>query len=50
MFMSCNFIFLILGSQDAFRFLAPEAINILKRVQKVVHNNVVSPTSVNVVF
>jgi hypothetical protein len=42
MFMSYNFIFLIMGSQDAFRFPAPEAINLLKKVQK-------APTSVNLV-
>ncbi|GAU17410.1 hypothetical protein TSUD_232870 [Trifolium subterraneum] len=35
---------------DTFGFLAPEAVNLLKRVQKVMHSNVVSPRSRNVVF
>jgi hypothetical protein len=33
-----------------FGFLAPDAVTILKRVQKVMHNNVVSPRSLDVVF
>jgi hypothetical protein len=33
-----------------FGFLAPEAVNILKRVQKVMHSNVVSPRSQDIVF
>jgi len=35
---------------DTFGFLAPEAVDLLHRVQKVMHNNVMSPRSVNVVF
>jgi hypothetical protein len=35
---------------DTFGFLAPEAVNLLKRIQKVMHSNVVSPKSMNVVF
>ncbi|GAU26475.1 hypothetical protein TSUD_294430 [Trifolium subterraneum] len=35
---------------DTFGFLAPEAVNLLKRVQKVMHSNVVSPRFMNVVF
>jgi len=35
---------------DTFGFLAPEAADLLHRVQKVMHNNVISPTSMNVVF
>jgi hypothetical protein len=33
-----------------FDFLAPEVVNLLKNVQKVMHNNVVSPRSMNLVF
>jgi hypothetical protein len=33
-----------------FGFLAPDAVTILKRVQRVMHDNVVSPRSLNVVF
>jgi hypothetical protein len=35
---------------DTFGFLAPDAIDLLKRIQKVMHSSVVSPKSVNVVF
>ncbi|KAK2399459.1 hypothetical protein QL285_049269 [Trifolium repens] len=35
---------------DIFGFLAPEVVNLLKRVQGVMHNNIVSPRSFNVVF
>ncbi|KAK2443432.1 hypothetical protein QL285_014539 [Trifolium repens] len=35
---------------DTFGFLAPEAVDLLKRVQRVMHSNVVSPRSMNVVF
>ena len=35
---------------DTFGFLAPEAVVLLHRVQKVMHNNVMSPRSMNVVF
>ncbi|MCI02441.1 auxilin-like protein, partial [Trifolium medium] len=35
---------------DIFDFLAPEAMNILKKVQKVMHINMVSPRSQDVVF
>ncbi|PNX94523.1 ATPase family aaa domain-containing protein [Trifolium pratense] len=33
-----------------FGFLAPEAVDLLGRVQKVMHSNIVSPRSMNVVF
>ncbi|KAK2421138.1 hypothetical protein QL285_031796 [Trifolium repens] len=33
-----------------FDFLAPDAVNILKRVQRVMHSNVVSPRSLDIVF
>ena len=35
---------------DTFGFLAPEAVDLLHRVQKVMHNNVMSSKSMNVVF
>jgi len=35
---------------DTFGFLAPEVVDLLHRVQKVVHSNVMSPRSMNVVF
>jgi hypothetical protein len=35
---------------DTFGFLAPEAVDLLKRIQNVMHNNVMSPMSMNVVF
>ena len=35
---------------DAFGFLAPEAVELLGRVQRVMHNNVMMPRSMNVVF
>jgi hypothetical protein len=35
---------------DTFGFLASEAVNILKRVQKNLHSNVAFPRSLNVVF
>jgi hypothetical protein len=35
---------------DTFGFLAPEAVNLLKRVQKVMHSNIVAPKSMNIVF
>ncbi|KAK2447748.1 hypothetical protein QL285_007077 [Trifolium repens] len=35
---------------DTFDFLAPDAVNILKRVQRVMHSNVVSPRSLDIVF
>ena len=35
---------------DTFGFLAPDAVEILKRVQRVVHCNIVSSRSKNVVF
>jgi len=34
---------------DTFGFLAPEVVDLLRRVQKVMHNNVMSPRSMNVV-
>ena len=33
-----------------FGFLAPEAVDLLHRVQKVMHSNVISSRSMNVVF
>ncbi|KAL5709901.1 hypothetical protein ACHQM5_020530 [Ranunculus cassubicifolius] len=35
---------------DTFGFLAPDAVELLKRVQKVMHSNVMTPRSVDVVF
>ena len=35
---------------DTFGFLAPEAVELLNRVQRVMHSNVISPRSTNVVF
>jgi len=35
---------------DTFGFLAPEVVDLLHRVQKVMHNNVMTPRSMNVVF
>ncbi len=35
---------------DTFGFLAPEVVDLLHRVQKVMHSNVLSPRSMNVVF
>ncbi|CAJ2667597.1 unnamed protein product [Trifolium pratense] len=35
---------------DTFGFLAPDVVDLLKRVQRVMHNNVVSPRSMDVVF
>ncbi|KAK2372319.1 hypothetical protein QL285_073465 [Trifolium repens] len=35
---------------DTFGFLAPDAVDLLKMVQKVMHSNVMSPRSMNVVF
>ncbi|KAL7594924.1 hypothetical protein Lser_V15G27684 [Lactuca serriola] len=35
---------------DTFGFLAPEAVELLNRVQRVMHYNVISPKSTNVVF
>ena len=35
---------------DTFDFLALEAVDLLHRVQKVMHNNIMSPRSMNVVF
>ncbi|KAK2400699.1 hypothetical protein QL285_050372 [Trifolium repens] len=35
---------------DTFGCLAPEAVNLLKRVQKVMHSNIVALKSMNVVF
>ena len=35
---------------DTFRFLAPEAVELLKRVQRVMHSNVMSPRYMAVVF
>ena len=35
---------------DTFGFLAPEAVDLLHRVQMLMHSNVMSPRSMNVVF
>jgi hypothetical protein len=35
---------------DTFDFLAPEAVDLLKRVQRVMHINIVSPRSLNAFF
>jgi hypothetical protein len=35
---------------DTFGFLAPDAVDLLKRIQKVMHSNVMSPRSMNEVF
>jgi hypothetical protein len=35
---------------DTFGFLAPDAMNILKRVQRIMHYNVVSHRSLDIVF
>ncbi|KAK2365674.1 hypothetical protein QL285_079146 [Trifolium repens] len=35
---------------DRFGFLGPEAVDLLKRVQRVMHSNVVTPRSMDVVF
>jgi hypothetical protein len=35
---------------DTFGFLAPDAVDLLQSVQKIMHNNVVSPRSMDVVF
>jgi len=35
---------------DTFGFLAPEVVDLLHRVQRVVHSNVMTPESMNVVF
>jgi archaellum biogenesis protein FlaJ (TadC family) len=35
---------------DNFGFLAPKVINLLKRIQKVMHSNIVWPRFMNVVF
>jgi hypothetical protein len=35
---------------DTFGFLTPEVVDLLKRVQRVVHNNIISLISMNLVF
>ena len=35
---------------DTFGFLAPDAVELLKRVQRIMHSNVISPRSSDVVF
>jgi hypothetical protein len=35
---------------DTFSFLAPEVVDLFKRVQRVMHNNIVSLRSLNVIF
>jgi uncharacterized membrane protein YadS len=43
-------LFFIPFAFETFDFLAPEAVNLLKRIQKVLHSNIMSPKSMNVVF
>ncbi|KAL4573077.1 hypothetical protein LXL04_019870 [Taraxacum kok-saghyz] len=40
----------ILFAFDTFAFLAPEAVDLLNRVQRVMHSNVMTPKSMDVVF
>jgi hypothetical protein len=40
----------ILFAFNIFGFLAPKVVNLLKKVQNVLHSNVVSSRSMNVVF
>ena len=40
----------ILFAFDTFEFLAPDIVDLLQRVQKIMHNNIVSPRSMNIVF
>jgi hypothetical protein len=40
----------ILFAFDIFAFLTLEAVNLLKKVLKVIHSNIVLPRSTNVVF
>ena len=35
---------------DTFGFIAPEAVDLLNRVQRVMHSNVMTPKSMDVVF
>jgi hypothetical protein len=35
---------------DTFGFLAPEAVDLLKRLQRAMHSNVLTPMYMNVVF
>jgi hypothetical protein len=35
---------------DTIGFLAPDAVDLLKRIQQVMHSNVMSPRPMNVVF
>jgi hypothetical protein len=35
---------------DTFGFLTPDVVDLLQRVQKIMHNNIVSPRSMNIVF
>jgi hypothetical protein len=35
---------------DTFDFLAPCVVDLLKRVQRIIHNNVISLMSMNMVF
>jgi hypothetical protein len=35
---------------DTFGFIASDAVDLLQRVQKTMHNNIVSPRSMDVVF
>jgi hypothetical protein len=37
-------------SFDTFGFLAPDAVDLLQRVQKIMDNNVVSPRSMDIIF
>ena len=40
----------VLFAFDTFGFLAPEAVELLNRVQRVMYSNIISPRSTNVVF
>lgn len=42
MFMSFAF--------DTYDFLVPNAVKLLNRIQRMIHSNLVSPRSINVVF
>jgi hypothetical protein len=35
---------------DTFDFIAPEAIDLLKKIHRVIHSNVITPRSIDVVF
>jgi hypothetical protein len=35
---------------DTFELLTPDVVNLLQKIQKIMHNNIVSPRSMNVIF